>query len=222
MPTDGRKKKVYEDGLELPPLLKLTVDEPVIPLNSNNQVTTADNQKTITATPVTENKIKQVAPPTISVSIQRPGSISISATDRNTAVNVQGKPQATASTHIQTNNAFTIEQLEKAWFQFGESIPEQGRMMSLIHNSKPVLISESEFEVTVSNILQEKELKRLQSNILEFIHTRLQNKSICMSLKIKEDSEFSRNISPEEKYKAMAEQNPALTTLRNSLLMELD
>lgn len=95
-------------------------------------------------------------------------------------------------------------------------------MMSLMHNTKPKLLSATEFEVTVSNIMQERELKKMQLNILEFIHTKLQNSKIQMTLCITEETETTKTSSPEERYRKMAEQNPALTTLRNGLQMEID
>ncbi len=152
---------------------------------------------------------------------QRPGSISITATQETSASKTVSQELRTSTTS-NTNQPFNLSDLEKAWQQFGETIPEQGRMLSLILNSKPILLSATEFEVTVSNIMQERELKKLQINILEFIRTKLQNSGIQMSLKIMEESETTKASSPEERYRKMAEQNPALTTLRNGLQMEID
>ena len=152
---------------------------------------------------------------------QRPGSISITTIQETSALKTVSQEIRT-STIPNANQPFNLSDLEKAWQQFGETIPEQGRMLSLILNSKPVLLSATEFEVTVSNIMQERELKKLQINILEFMRTKLQNSGIQMSLKIMEESETTKASSPEERYRKMAEQNPALTTLRNGLQMEID
>jgi DNA polymerase III subunit gamma/tau len=152
---------------------------------------------------------------------QRPGSISITAIQENSAQKAVST-EISVNTTSSPNQAFSLSNLEKAWQQFGETIPEQGRMLSLILNSKPILLSSTEFEVTVSNIMQERELKKLQSNILEFIRSKLQNSEIQMSLKIMEETETTKASSPEERYRQMAEQNPAITTLRNGLQMEID
>lgn len=68
----------------------------------------------------------------------------------------------------------------------------------------------------------ERELKKLQPAILAFLHEKLQNSKVQMSLKIPEESESEKASSPEERYRKMVEQNPALTTLRNGLQMEID
>jgi DNA polymerase III subunit gamma/tau len=152
---------------------------------------------------------------------QRPGSISITSSQEIPVTKPDNQVGEIASTVIQ-NQSFTLEDLEKSWYQFGETIPEQGRMMSLILSTKPVLLSSHEFEVTVSNFLQERELKKMQVNILEFVHEKLQNSLIKMTLKIAEETESTKSNSPEERYRKMAEQNSALTTLRNGLQMEID
>jgi CRISPR/Cas system CMR-associated protein Cmr5 small subunit len=43
-----------------------------------------------------------------------------------------------------------------------------------------------------------------------------------MTIKIVEETEIQRSVSPEERYKSMAEQNPALDILKNGLQLELD
>jgi hypothetical protein len=63
---------------------------------------------------------------------------------------------------------------------------------------------------------------RLQPDIHSFIHLRLQNNSIRMQVRVIEEDETARLSTPEDKYKQMAEQNPALEILKNGLGLELD
>ena len=152
---------------------------------------------------------------------KRPGSISISAT------HTVATPEA-ANTEVKTvekvilNNPFTYEELDKAWQQFAKTIPEQGRITSFIQNTRPKLTSDTTFELTVSNILQEKELKRLQQDITEFMQLKLQNSRVRMSLKIAEQTEIQRANTPEDRYKILADQNPSLDKLKNGLGLEID
>jgi len=95
-------------------------------------------------------------------------------------------------------------------------------MTSFILSNKPHLTSETDFVVTVSNILQEKELKNLQPEILSFIHTQLNNSLVTMKIKIAEETEKQRGNTPEERFRMMTEQNPALNTLRTGLNLEID
>ena len=152
---------------------------------------------------------------------KRPGSISISAS------NTVSTPQVSYSEKKQEEkvtltNPFTFEELERVWQQFAETIPKQGRMTSFILSTSPKLVSDTTFELTVSNILQEKELKRLQPDILEFMHQKLQNSSITMTLRIEEETAVQRANSPEDRYRIMADQNPALDKLKNALGLEID
>jgi hypothetical protein len=65
-------------------------------------------------------------------------------------------------------------------------------------------------------------LKRLQPDIVDFIQQKLQNSEVRMTLKIAEETEVQRANSPEDRYKIMAEQNPALDKLKNGLGLEID
>ena len=152
---------------------------------------------------------------------QRPASISISAAPGVSAP-LETYPIEKVTEQIVINKPFSATELGTVWRKFAETIPEQGRMTSFMLSAYPQLTSESEFEVTVSNVLQERELKRLQPDILEFIHDQLQNSTVRMNIKIAEESEVQKSISSEERYKMMAEQNPAIDILKKGLQLEID
>jgi len=94
--------------------------------------------------------------------------------------------------------------------------------VSYLQSSIPKRITATSFEVIVSNIFQEKELKRLQQDILEYMRLKLKNSNVVMSIKLAEESENQRANTPEDRYKMMVEQNPALATLRSGLNLEID
>jgi len=152
---------------------------------------------------------------------KRPGSISISAPITVQSVQSTDHEGPAQQTVVQ-NTPFTDQDLFRAWQQFADTIPEQGRMASLFLSTIPQLTSATTFEITVSNVLQEKELKRLQPDILGFIHSKLENSQVRMSIKIAEETEVQRANSPEDRYKILAEQNPALDILKNGLQLEID
>jgi DNA polymerase-3 subunit gamma/tau len=196
----------------------------------------------VTATEPTENVVPQASAPIQAASttqtppvlikqndaardskpvFQRPGSISISAPTTVSAPEtnyIENKAEEKATQNI----AFSLEELENSWRKFAQTIPEQGRMTSFILSTTPILTSATMFEVKVSNMLQEKELKRLQPDILEFMQTQLSNSSIRMTIKIIEETAVQRANSPEDRYKILADKNPALDILKNGLLLEID
>jgi len=216
--TDEKKKSLLID--ELPaPIQKVSIT-PVPVVSTPVKVIPPAVQQETEAIPQTIKNSSEKAGES-KPSFKRPGSISITAT------NIVATPQAIYSEQKSEekavqNKPFTYEELDKAWQLFAETIPEQGRITSFILNTRPKLTSDTTFELTVSNNLQEKELIRLQPDIVEFMQIKLQNSQIRMTLKIAEETEVQRANTPEERYRIMAEQNPALDKLRNGLGLEID
>ena len=221
--TDEKKKSILIDNVP-PPIQKVSVNAAVTEENKPLAKAT-----THSASPISVPKKQVTQPAEISKeavadsrpAFKRPGSISISAS--HTVVSPQAvNTEEKAVEKVVLNNPFTYEELDKAWQQFAKTIPEQGRITSFIQNTRPKLTSATSFELTVSNILQEKELKRLQQDITEFMQLKLQNSMVRMSLKIAEETEVQRANSPEDRYKIMADQNPSLDKLKNGLGLEID
>ena len=195
---------------------------PIQKIEVSNSITTAIvPTPPAVATPPIKVAAKKTGSESLAPAYQRPGSISISAP------NGVASPQATYSEKKETveivqNEPFTVDKLERSWLQYAETIPKLGRMASLILNNKPHQLSDTEFEVTVSNTLQEKELKQLLPEILSYIHSQLRNSLINITIKMAEETEKQRANTPEERFRLMAEQNPSLLTLRNGLNLEID
>ena len=215
--TDEKKKSILID--EKPaPIQKVSVQ---------SVVTATPAPAAQTAVPVQQApKPFVAAKPKDTVSdtkpaFKRPGSISISAPIAVQSVQSTDQEGPAQQTIVQ-NTPFTDQDLFRAWQQFADTIPEQGRMASLFLSTIPQLTSATTFEITVSNVLQEKELKRLQPDILGFIHSQLENTQVRMSIKVAEETEVQRANSPEDRYKILAEQNPALDILKNGLQLEID
>lgn len=218
--TDEKKKSILTD--EKPaPIQKVSVQAPA-PTNTQPAApTTPTVQATTAPRPVITPKPKETASDS-RPSFGRPGSISISAPIVTTSQQATTDNQVVAEPIVYLNHEFTEEELVKAWQQFAETIPEQVRMTSLFFNTFPKLTAKTTFEVTVSNIFQEKELKRLQQDIQHFIQSKLENSQVRMTIKVMEESAVQRATSPEDRYRIMAEQNPALDILKNGLQLEID
>jgi DNA polymerase-3 subunit gamma/tau len=209
--TDEKKKSIINE--EQPATIqKISVDSST-PASNSPGVSSYQTPK-----PKIPTKVKVTEPVP---AYKRPGSISISnagivsaATETYNEKNVEEE--------IEQNSIFTNEELETAWRKFAETIPEQGRITSFILSTIPRLTSPTHFDVTVSNIMLEKEFNRLQPDILFFMRSRLKNSFISMTVKVEEETEKQRSNSPEDRFKIMTDQNPALITLRNGLNLELD
>ena len=223
--TDEKKKSLLIEPTR-PAIHKVTVSAAVTTENKTDTKTAISSP---TASPIPA-PVKVVAPhaenqregvaeskPTF----KRPGSISITST--NTVVTTQvTNTEVKVVERTTQQKPFTYEELDKAWQQFAKTIPEQGRITSFILATRPSLTSETSFELIVSNSLQEKELRRLLPDIVEFMQQKLQNSLIRMTLKIAEETEVQRANSPEDRYRLLADQNSALDKLKNGLGLEID
>lgn len=215
--TDEKKKSSLE--AEMPsPIEKVAVE------SSSYQSTVVNTQPIASPTipkAISISKPKEELVSDVKPAFKRPESISISAPISvvktiDTSTNIVPTPS------VLQNKPFSTDELMKAWYQFSETIPKQGRMTSFFESNIPQLTSPNTFEVTVSNILQEKELKKLQGDIQNFIQHQLQNSLIRMIIKIAEESAVQRANTPEDRYRLLAEQNPALDILKNGLQLEID
>ena len=169
----------------------------------------AQPKPTIAATPVSNGK--------------RPASISITKPQASTA---SGGPVSN-STSVQAsqpamNEDFNNIALENAWRNFASTINDDVKRVNFQTINLPVRISKNEIEVSVNNFMQENELKKIQTDIVQFIGIELRNTSIKLLIKVVEESDMQKKLSPEERYKQMAEENPLLEKLRKNLQMEID
>jgi DNA polymerase-3 subunit gamma/tau len=142
--SDGRKKTILSDDQHIQ-IQKVAVETTTLP----------ENKVPVPTKPIIHDFEKPKEKVIDSKPVfQRPESISISVPTIVTSP--QEEYQVTKVEEIIQYKPFTEEELEVAWLQYTETIPEQGRMKSFILTTKPRLISETEFEITVSNTLQEK------------------------------------------------------------------
>jgi DNA polymerase-3 subunit gamma/tau len=217
--TDEKKKSsIIEE--KSAPIQKIHADMPVatkIQTTATPVAQTSSIPKPIITARPKEEVVADTKP-----AFKRPGSISISATTVTPNQSVAAADNVIIEQVKALNKPFTADELIRCWYQFAETIPEQGRMTSFFLSTIPQITSATTFEVTVSNILQEKELKRLQPDIQSFMHLHLQNTAVRMSIKIAEETAIQRANTPEERYRLMAEQNPALDILKNGLQLEID
>ena len=215
--TDEKKNLISDE--KAPNLKKM------IPSGAENSVpagqttTTPSPQATVSSNPATPPAAPttRLEPPKKAVApTHRPASISI----LNPQANVTKEYVATSSSGdvLFQNEAFTEGELLKAWQSFSENIPEQQHLLTL----RPKLTNGAEFEITVSNMMQENELKRFQADITQYLRKKLSNATIRMKIKMEEETELQRALTPEDKYKKMVEQNPALAILRSKLQLEID
>jgi len=120
-------------------------------------------------------------------------------------------------------NDFTQEKLEKVWLYYTESIAQQyPNFYSILSTRKPLLKADFNIELTIDNKAQELTLKERRTDLLDFLRAELKNQKIQLGSILIESVGQSKPYTAEDKYRTMAEKNPALKALRESLDLELE
>jgi DNA polymerase-3 subunit gamma/tau len=169
-----------------------------------------------------EAQINRQSPPKYS---KRPESVSISIGIENKNVS-EGKKEESAveaAESAETLADYSDADIVRAWNTFAEKLPiEKIGLSSFMLNNPPVNISEANYEVAVSNVMQERELKLTLQEILSYIHKNVGNNQITVSIKLLEKTEIKRTLTPEEQFRKMVEKNPSLGKLQSDLNLEID
>ena len=218
--TDEKKKSITEK--EKPALKSIAVEPALAPAETKtNPVTpTPAVQKAPESKPVTQPQVQSTAKPELNRSA-RPVSISISP--------MLNKQQSATQEIKQTSEEATTQQepysnaaFERAWKAYIQLIPKIVSVVSYINNNKPAKIAEHTYELTFTNIFQEADFKKELGNISNYLRKELKNSNIQFVTKVVEVAERDKRNDPEDIYRKMAEQNPALNILKKNLNLEID
>lgn len=218
--TDEKKKSITEK--EKPALKSIAVEPALAPAETKtNPVTpTPAVQKAPESKPVTQPQVQSTAKPEFNRSA-RPVSISISPMlnkqQSATQETKQTSEEATTQQEPYSNAAF-----ERAWKAYIQLIPKVVSVVSYINNNKPAKIAEHTYELTFTNIFQEADFKKELGNISNYLRKELKNSNIQFVTKVIEVAERDKRNDPEDIYRKMAEQNPALNILKKNLNLEID
>lgn len=218
--TDEKKKSITEK--EKPALKSIAVEPALAPAETKtNPVTpTPAVQKAPEAKPATQPQVQSTAKPEFNRSA-RPVSISISPMlnkqQSATQETKQTSEEATTQQEPYSNAAF-----ERAWKAYIQLIPKIVSVVSYINNNKPAKIAEHTYELTFTNIFQEADFKKELGNISNYLRKELKNSNIQFVTKVVEVAERDKRNDPEDIYRKMAEQNPALNILKKNLNLEID
>lgn len=120
-------------------------------------------------------------------------------------------------------NDFNQEKLEKVWIYYTESIARQyPNFYSILSTRKPMLKENFIIELQIDNRAQQLTLQERRGDLLDFLRGELRNQKIQLETNLIESVIQSKPYTAEDKYRVMAEKNPALKALRESLDLELE
>ncbi len=150
----------------------------------------------------------------------RPQGISIKKSVN--AENITSSVKSPEVSYQDMKNDFISDQFLNCWKNFTKQIPEELRIVNYIQSNEPVLNSDYSFEVNVSNVMLQNDLKSVQRQLLEYMRKELRNSAISMKINMVEAAEKVRNLTPEEIFRQMVLKNSALDILKKNLNLEID
>lgn len=119
---------------------------------------------------------------------------------------------------------FTEEQLFHYWDLYCDKLKEEQKwsMMNTLNKRRPDLAADYKATFEVENNIQRNELEREKPELMEFLRTRLNNFQFQLETLVLEMEDVKQLYTPQEKFKHMAEKNPALLNLRQQLDLDVD
>ena len=122
----------------------------------------------------------------------------------------------------EANRPFTADQLRDAWVGLATSHNEELRLKQLIESYVPQMISPTTAQIQMPNPWQMDEMKKAIPQLVNQIRRTLHNNELQINLVQAEYNQEQMAFTAEEKYALMAEQNPALTELKDKLDLQID
>ena len=165
----------------------------------------------------------QPAAPQAAPSIPKMPSISLGLGIKKEAPSVA--PQATGAqprTEEDQNRPFTVDHLRDAWVGLAATHKEEPRLKELIENYTPKLVDPVTAEIQMPNPWQMTEMRKALPGLMSQLRQTLHNNHLQLQLVQAEFSQEQMAFTAEEKYKLMAEQNPALVQLKERLDLQID
>ena len=122
----------------------------------------------------------------------------------------------------ESNRPFTADQLRDAWVGLAAAHKEELRLKELMEIYAPQLIAEQQAQIVLPNPWQLAEMRKALPNLLRQLRAQLHNEHLSIELIQAEFNQEQMAFTAEEKYALMAEQNPALAQLKETLDLQID
>ncbi len=120
------------------------------------------------------------------------------------------------------NDPFTADQLKGAWVGLAELHKSEPRLRELIENYIPHLIEKHTAEIQMPNPWQMAEMRKAMPILAQQLRQALNNDLLHIQLVQAEYSQEQMAFTAEEKFALMAEQNPDIAQLKESLDLQID
>ncbi len=120
------------------------------------------------------------------------------------------------------NRPFTADQLRDAWVGLSRTHQEEPRLVQLIEGYMPAIVEENVAEIQMPNPWQLAQMHKALPRLTRELHAAIGNTMLQIRLTLAQYDEEQMAFTAEEKYKLMADQNPALQLLKDKLELQID
>ena len=120
------------------------------------------------------------------------------------------------------NRPFTADQLRDAWVGLAAVHSNEPRLKELIETYIPRLLDEQTAEIQMPNPWQMDQMRKAMPELARQLRVAIHNNLLHVQLIQAEYTKEQMAFTAEEKYKIMAEQNPALLQLKDRLNLVID
>lgn len=143
---------------------------------------------------------------------------------KKSAEEIKKQEEKAAEKEIILSDPFDEKTMIKYWNEYASLIKkDKPEFSSTLTNGVPSLNENGVIEFKINNIIQEEKFRNEKVDLLGFLKNSLKNTSIIINTILIESNEKSlRPYSNPEKFKAMAEKNPALLKLKQQLDLDID
>lgn len=140
---------------------------------------------------------------------------------------LEEEAQAEEDPYLKGNDKqpFTIDEFLKLWTVHGAKLKAEGKpatLYGIFTNVTPIVLGPENFEVLVSNKIQEVAFRDERPYLLNFLRTSLRNFNIEVNARVEEVTTVRKPYTAAEKFQYMASKNPQLIDLKNRFNLEFD
>ena len=123
----------------------------------------------------------------------------------------------------QTNNSFSIEELQVVWDKLIRDLEIRKRFSEYVILNRKFTLDGTTIHIEVDNEIQVDLLTiSLRTEVLGFLRSELHNSTIHLEIVVSKEEAKTMIYTQADKFKFMAEKNPALHELRSVLGLDYD
>lgn len=189
----------------------------------------ADKTNVATTNPVTASPVTKIPEQEKQHTPRPAGTSRISTVSINSLkTSTEKKETETEITEkiISGRKEFTQEEFAAAWTEFAKKSKEAGKMsfQSVLMKNIPVINDDKIINLNVDNEVMEDEINQNKIELMTFLREKLDNGSIQLNISVVKDNSENTNklYTSTDKFKRMAEKNPAINDLRKQFDLEID